>query len=201
MFTLSPFKAQQSQRSVPTLSIILLSLVLVSLSGCSSIPVSQDYQATSALKNYATYQWLPIEKQTVPTTASLKKSHPFITLRIEKAIQENLHNRRAIFVRQAPEAYVNYHYSVTKTQTVAPSSTIGFGLGSRNIGFGTRFPMDYSTEIHEEAKWGIDIHNAAGELIWRGESVGAVEEFASPQAAEKNTQAIVDAILSQYPPK
>lgn len=198
MFTLSPFK---SQRSVPTLSIILLSLVLASLSGCSSIPVSQDYQATSTLKNYATYQWLPVEMQTAPTTASLKKAHPFIALRFEKAIQENLHNRKAIFVRQAPEAYVTYHYSVTQIQTVAPSSTIGFGWHTRSLGLGTRFPMDYTTEVYEEAKWGIDIHNAAGELIWRGESVGAVENFASPQEAEKRTQAIVDAILSQYPPK
>ncbi len=198
MFTLSPFKLQ---RSVPTLSIALLSLVLASLSGCSSIPVSQDYQATSALKNYATYQWLPVEMQTAPTSASLKKTHPFIAVRFEKAIQENLHNRRALFVRQAPEAYVTYQYSVTQIQTVAPSSTIGFGFGSRNIGFGTHFPMDYSTEVYEEAKWRIDIHNAAGELIWRGESVGAVEKLASPQEAEKSTQAIVDAILSQYPPK
>lgn len=198
MFTLSPFK---SQRSVPTLSIILLSLVLTSLSGCSSIPVSQDYQATSVLKNYATYQWLPVEMQSAPTTANLQKTHPFIALRFEKAIQENLHNRRALFVRQAPEAYVTYHYSVMQTQTVVPSSSIGLGFGSRNLGFGTHFPMDYTTEVYEEAKWGIDIHNAAGELIWRGESVGPVVKFSSPQAAEKSTQAIVDAILSQYPPK
>ena len=198
MITLIPFKFQ---RLFPTLSIVGLSLVLASLSGCSGIPVSQDYQTTSALKNYATYQWLPVEMQTEPTTASLKKAHPFIAQRIEKAIQENLHNRRAIFVRQAPEAYVTYHYSVTQIQTVTPTSTIGFGFGSRNLGFGSHFPMDYTTEIYEEAKWGIDIHNAAGELIWRGESVGNVESFASPQDAEKNTQAIVDAILSQYPPK
>ncbi len=198
MFTLSSFKFQ---RSVPTLSIVLLSLVLASLSGCSGIPVSQDYQATSALKNYATYQWLPVEMQTAPTAASLQKTHPFIALRLEKAIQENLHNRRAIFVRQAPEAYVTYHYSVTQIQTIAPSSTIGFGWHTRTLGVGTRFPMDYSTEVYQEAKWIIDIHNAAGELIWRGESVGAVENFASPQAAEKSTQAIVDAILDQYPPK
>lgn len=198
MITLIPLKFQ---RLFPTFSIVVLTLVLASLSGCSGIPVSQDYQATPALKNYATYQWLPVNMQTEPTSDSLKKTHPFIAQRIEKAIQENLHNRRAIFVRQAPEAYVTYHYSVTQIQTVTPSSTIGFGFGSRHLGFGSHFPMDYSTEIYEEAKWGIDIHNAAGELIWRGESVGAVENFASPQEAEKRTQAIVDAILSQYPPK
>lgn len=198
MTTIIPLK---SQHLFSRLAITLLSLVLVSLSGCSGIPVSQDYQATSTLKNYATYQWLPVEMQTEPTTASLKKSHPFIAQRLEKAIQQNLHNRRAIFVRQAPEAYVTYHYSVTQVQTVAPSSTIGLGWHTRSLGVGTRFPMDYSTEVYEEAKWGIDIHNAAGELIWRGESTGAVERFASPQEAEKNTQAIVDAILSQYPPK
>jgi uncharacterized protein YceK len=198
MFTLSLFKPQ---RSVPSLSLVLLGLVVASLSGCSSIPVSQDYQAKSVLKNYATYQWLPVEMQTAPTTASLKKAHPFITQRFEKAIQENLLNRGAIFVRQAPEAYVTYHYSVTQIQTVAPSSTIGFGWHTRSIGLGTRFPMDYTTEVYEEAKWRIDILNTVGELIWRGESVKSVDNFASPQEAEKNTQAVVDAILSQYPPK
>ncbi len=198
MTTLIPLK---SQHLFPSLSIVMFSLVLASLSGCSGIPVTQDYQATSALKNYATYQWLPVEMQTAPTTTSLQKTHPFIAQRFEKAIQENLHNRRAIFVRQAPEAYVTYHYTVKQIQTVVPSSTIGFGWHTRTLGVGTRFPMDYATEVYEEAKWGIDIHNAAGELIWRGESVRALENFASPQAAEKSTQAIVDAILSQYPPK
>ncbi len=189
------------QHLLSKLSIALLSLVLFGLSGCSTIPVSQDYQTTTALKNYATYQWLPVAKQSVPSTASLKKAHPFIASRLEKAIQANLHNRRAIFVRQAPQAYVTYHYSVKQIQTVVPSTTIGFGWHTRSLGLGTRFPLDYTTEVYEEAKWGIDIHNAEGELIWRGESARVVENFASPQEAEKSTQAIVDAILKQYPPK
>jgi hypothetical protein len=179
----------------------MLSLIIVSLSGCSGIPVTQDYQAKAALKNHATYQWLPSSMQTAPRTDSLQKTHPFIAQRFEKAIQTNLLNRRAMFVRQAPEAYVTYHYTVTQIQSLVPSSSIGFGWHTRNLGLGTSFPMDYSTEVYEEAKWGIDIHNAAGGLIWRGESVRPVEKSASPSEAEQNTQAIVDAILNQYPPK
>ena len=198
MATLIPLK---SQHLFFSLSIVLLSLVLASLSGCSSIPVSQDYQASSALKNYATYQWLPSAMQTAPTTDNLKKTHPFIAQRFEKAIQTNLHNRSALFVRQAPEAYVTYHYSVTQVQTVVPSTTIGLGWHTRNLGFGTRFPMDYTTEFYEEAKWGIDIHDASGALIWRGESIQPVQTFATPVEAELKTQAIIDAILNQYPPK
>lgn len=179
----------------------LLMLTVAGLSGCSSIPVSQDYQSVSVLKEYATYQWLPSAMQTAPTADSVQKNHPFIAQRLEKSIQNNLHNRKALFVRQAPEAYITYRYTTSKVQTVTPSSSFGFGWHTRSVGLGTQFPIDYTTETYEEAKWGIDIHDTTGALIWRGESTQSVQGTTTPAEAERNTQAIVDAILSQYPPK
>ncbi|WP_040726820.1 DUF4136 domain-containing protein [Thiomicrorhabdus sp. Kp2] len=181
--------------------LIFIAVSVTLLSACSSIPVTQDYSNRSALVNHQTYQWLPSSMQTSPSAQQLKSSQPFITQRIEKAIMNNLHQRGALMVREAPQAYVSYHYSVSETQVVTPNTTIGFGWHSRNIGFGSRFPMDYDTETYRDAKWAIDIYDANGKLIWRGETTRPVESFSTPQESEAYTQKVVDAIMQQYPPK
>ena len=182
-------------------NLIFMGILVSLLSACNSIPVTQDYSNSNTLINHQTYQWLPASMQTSPTAQKLKTTQPFIAQRIEKAIMKNLHNRNALMVREAPQAYVSYHYSEKEMQIVTPNTTIGFGWHSRNIGFGSRFPMDYDTDTYREAKWVIDIHDANGKLIWRGESTKPVESFSKPQDSEAYTQRIVDAIMLQYPPK
>ena len=180
--------------------VIFIGVLAGLLSACSTIPVSQDYASRATLSNFKTYQWLPASMQTSPSAQQLKQKQPFIAQRIEKAIMNNLHNRGALMVSQMPQAYVSYHYSEKETQVVTPSTTIGFGWHSRNIGFGSRFPMDYDTETYREAKWVVDIHSVSGQLIWRGESTRPVETFNNPQSAQAHTQRIIDAIMQQYPP-
>ncbi|WP_172959715.1 DUF4136 domain-containing protein [Thiomicrorhabdus aquaedulcis] len=176
-------------------------LILIGLSGCGGIPVKQDYDSSTRIQMASTFQWLPAPQQTEPTAESLKKSDPFLATRIEKAIQNHLTQRGAQFVQSAPQAYISYHYTLSQTKALVPSNTLGFGMMSRNVGFGTAFPRDYVTEVVEEAKWVIDVHNAQGQLIWRGEAHTGVERPANPKDSDIITQRNVDAILSQYPPR
>lgn len=179
--------------------IAIIGVLTSLLSACNSIPVTQDYSNRSALVNHQTYQWLPASMQSQPTAQQLKKEQPFVAQRIEKAIMNNLHSRGALMVREAPQAYVSYHYSVNETKVVTPSTTIGFGWHSRNIGFGSRFPMDYDTETYRDVKWAVDIYNNQGQLIWRGESTRALQRFNDPKEAQAYTQNVIDAIMQQYP--
>lgn len=187
--------------SAQRLSISLLIPIFLLLSACSSIPVTQDYSSQTTLTNHATYQWLPPRMQKQPGAEALKQQHPFIAQRIEKAIVNNLLQRNALIVRHKPDAYISYNYSVTQSQVTRPSSNIWFGFQSRHIGLGSEYPLDYTTETYEEAKWTIDIYNQTGDLIWRGSAQRPVEKFSSPIEADNYTQQTIDAILKQYPPK
>jgi len=182
-------------------------VAMLLISGCSSIPVTQDYAANNVnnpnnpLKNYSTYQWLPNTLSTQSNAHELKRLQPFVAQRIENAIMKNLHARGAMLVRYSPEAYISYGYSVKQTQTLEPSTTLGFGFGTGNIGFGTRIPADYETHVDEDATWTVDIYDTSRQLIWRGQAKKSVQNFTKPQEAQAYTQQVIDAILKQYPPK
>lgn len=172
------------------------------LSGCSSTPVTQDYSTKTPLVNYQTYQWLPANKSKLLGSSShIKANQPFVAKRIEQAILNNLHKRGALIVRQQPQAYIDYGYSITRTEVLEPSTTVGLGWGSRHFGFRGMFPVDYETQVYEDVTWRVDIYNANQELVWRGQTVKPLQSFSNPQQAEVYTQQVIDAILNQYPPK
>lgn len=176
---------------------IIFSLLL---SGCSQIPVTQDYDSRQSLKWFATVQWLPESMQTENGMATLQQQEPFVAKRIERAIRNHVIERDALFVSQNPEAYISYQYQVTENRTVEPSTTIHFGWGYRHIGIGSHIPMDHREVVTRQARWLIDIFDVAGKPIWRGESVRAVDGERTVEELEQEAQQVVDAILAQYPP-
>ena len=180
--------------------LLFIAVITSLLTACSGIPVTQDYTDRSALTNYQTYQWLPASMQIAGNAQQLKSKEPFIAQRIEKAIINNLHKRGALIDRDQPQAYISYNYSVSKTQVVTPSSSVGFGWYGRNIGLGTRVPLGYDTDTYYDVKWEVGIYNTHGQLIWRGETVRPQENFDTPEQAQAYTQEVIDAIMNQYPP-
>ncbi len=176
----------------------LLILPTLLLSGCTSIPVTQDYASKTKFVDYQTYQWAPATLDSKPQ--KLKAKQPFIAERIEKAILNHLKNKDAKLVRYPPQAYISYDYEVERTEVMEPSTTIGVGIGSGNVGFGGVFPVSYEKRTYEDAKWTIDIYDINRTLIWRGSAKQSLQEFSSPKEAEKHTEKVVDQILKQFPP-
>jgi len=184
-----------------SLQLFFVGVLLSLLTACSGIPVTQDFTDRSDLTNYQTYQWLPASMQSEPKAQQLKTQKPFIAQRIETAILNNLHKRGALIDRDQAQAYISYHYSMSKTQVVTPSSSVGFGWFGRNVGIGTRVPLGYDTDTYYDVKWQVDIYNPNGKLIWTGESIRPLKEFKNPEEAQAYTQEVIDAIMAQYPPK
>ncbi|GAB6071424.1 DUF4136 domain-containing protein [Thiomicrorhabdus hydrogeniphila] len=194
--------AHYKSRLIKTFTQLSFAGILLSiLTACSGIPVSQDFTDRNDLTNYQTYQWLPANMQSEPKAQQLKTQKPFIAQRIETAILNNLHKRGALIDRNQAQAYISYHYSISKTQVVTPSTSVGFGWFGRNVGIGTRVPLGYDTDIYYDVKWQVDIYNANGKLIWTGESIRPLKEFETPEEAQTYTQEVIDAIMAQYPPK
>ena len=140
-------------------SIILITMIFsLLLTGCSTLSVSQDYDVSSSLTIQGIYQWLPASLQTGSSAAQVKQAHPFIAKRIEKAIQNHLIQRDALFVRKAPQAYISYDYSVIQTQSHMPTMRFGFGWHSRrHFDMWGMYPMNYTELTYEEALWEVDI--------------------------------------------
>lgn len=184
------------------IKLLLTSTLIAGLAGCTNIPVNQDYSGEQPLTNYATYQWLNTEQFPTETSSQqLKKQQPFMAKRIETAILKNLHTRDALIVRNQPQAYIDYSYTVNRTEELEPSTTVGVGIGSGNVGFRGIFPIAYEKRVYENAVWKVYIYNAKQQLIWHGSAEKPVKKFKTPTEAQAYTQSIIDAIMAQYPPK
>ncbi|MBN2866344.1 MAG: DUF4136 domain-containing protein [Thiotrichales bacterium] len=186
-----------------TFATALISLTLVfGLSGCSTIPVNQDYDTSANFSAIKKVQWLPVQQQTEPTAYEFQKQNPLIAKRIQNAIQNSLASRGVALVNDQADAFVTYRFSVdSKLRTDNFRTSIGFGFGSFSRHGGLMLNTAPDLYEVEEGKLVIDILDMRGNLIWRGISPSLLKEQSTPAETTQLVNAVVDKILSQYPPK
>lgn len=174
--------------------------VLFSLSGCSSIQVSQDYDATANFSVIKTIQWLSEADQIEPKATTFAAQNPLIAKRIARAISTELNQKGITFVDKNPTGYVTYHIeTVSKPRANQVTTSFGFGSYGRFGGFG--FQTSPDNDYYDQGKLVIDLFNDQKKLIWRGISTRYVEEHTAPDELTKTIQEVVKKLLDQYPPK
>ncbi len=181
------------------LSLITL-LITITLSGCSHIPVNQDYDDTADFNAIKSMQWLPAAQQSKPSAVEFEQQQPLIAKRIRNAIANSLAAKNIALSTQSADAYITYHVSVqTKLRTEPFTTTIGFGSFGYHGGF--LFQTTPDLVEYEEGKLVIDVLNRQGQVIWRGISTTHLTEQSTPQKTTELVDAVVNKVLSQYPPK
>ena len=180
-------------------TLIALAFIAI-ISGCTTIPVNQDYDSSANFAAIKKVQWLPVQQQTKPTAHEFQKQNPLIAKRIQNAIQSSLSSKGVALVNDQADAFVTYHFSVdTKLRSDPFRTSFGFGTFGRHGGilFNTA-PDIYE---YEEGKLVIDILDMHGNLIWRGISPSLLKEQSTPTATTNLVNAVVAKVLSQYPPQ
>ena len=180
-------------------SLIIVGL-LFGLNGCSSIQVSQDYDATANFSVIETVQWLDETDQIKPKAATFAAQNPLIAERITRAISAELNQKDITFVDKNPSGYVTYHVEmVSKPRTNQMTTSFGFGSYGRFGGFG--FQTSPDRDYYDQGKLVIDLFNNQKKLIWRGISTRYIEEHTAPDELTETIQEVVKKLLDQYPPK
>ena len=182
-----------------TLKILLL-LLLVSIFGCTSIRVSQDYNSTKNLSSLRTYAWHYTSQE---KTGDLRIDSPLIDARIRTAVDETLTARG---YRKAPrdqaEFHISYQYAIRgKVQSDRVQTSIGFGFGSynRHSGFGISTGSDVSQ--YDEGLLVIDILDSRdGSTLWQGKGTRQVFVHTEPEKLTRQINETVHKILDQFPP-
>ena len=173
---------------------------VVTLSSCSSIQVSQDYQPGADFSQYKSYEWLPENMQTKPKQATFEKQNQLIAERINSAIVGDFKKKGFSFVESGADAYVTYHIKVsTKIRSLPVTTTIGVGTYWNHGSIG----MQTSPEVeqYEEGTLIVDVLDKNNKLLWRGTSTTYVEQHSDPQDTTKLVNEVVAKLLEQYPPK
>jgi hypothetical protein len=181
------------------ISYILTVLIALTLSACSSIPVSHDFEQGFDFSGLKTFAWESNEDN----SWGVAGSNQLLDRRIRGAIENGLVSRQFSQV-DAAQADFLISYNVVVDQRIRSSNLSGgvsVGRSSRgrhgSIGIGT------GSQVHtyEQGTLYIDVVDVASDkLVWRGVSSQALPDLSDPQRLTDHVNATVAAILEQFPP-
>lgn len=174
-----------------------IAILLVFLSACANVQVSQDYDPLADLAQYESWRW---REAVQPAVGDLRIDNPLLDRRIRTAVNNHLESRDIIRSGDPAEIVLSYRLDVERRIESDPThTTVSFGryyhpwYGS--IGTETRIRQ------YDESRLTIDIHSAdIGRLLWRGVGTYQYKAYKTPQDAAAAIQEIVDKILIQFPP-
>lgn len=179
------------------ISALLLTLLLM-ITGCAKVQVSQDYDIGTNFARFQTFDWKPMAEQ---SSTDIRVNNPLLHERFNQAISQVLGDMG--YVRSAAADFViNYNYSIaTRLESDPVCTSFGFGFGSHHryggIGVGTRADIrQYDVGILV-----IDIYDkASNALVWRGTGSEIVTTHSTPEKTTAMVYRMVRAILVQFPP-
>lgn len=184
---------------------LLITLLLFSLTGCSSLSVNYDYNQKLDFSAYKTYNWLPFPKD--------MQVDPLNRARFTTAVNNNLADKGFTQTTSQADFLIATHYGKESKVDItnwgysyAPNNYYG-GYGYRYAGRGG-YAGGYgassgvSVYEYEQGTLILDFIDAKSkQLIWRATAKGIVNPESTP---DKQTQKVNDAvkeILDSFPPK
>lgn len=180
---------------------IITALIWLTVTGCATIQVSQDYDPATDLSGLRTFDWVSAKQ---PREGDLRIDNPLQDQRIRKAVDRVL-TEKGFHRTDAPDATfkVRYQYLV-RDRVDGGGGGVQFGIGSFGsrggiaIGTGTGTPL----RTVAEASLVIDILDpSARTLLWRGTGTWKPGNYDDPTAAEAAIDAVVAKILAPFPPE
>ncbi|OUR91370.1 hypothetical protein A9Q87_10435 [Flavobacteriales bacterium 34_180_T64] len=170
-------------------SIIIFVLALF-VTSCAPIYVNYDYEKTADFTQYKTYNYY---KDLETGLSELD------TKRLLNSLDMSL-QAKGFSKSETPDMFIN----ITSSEYIeSQRSTVGVGVGGTggNVGGGISvgIPLGQSNVNRQITIDFID-ENGIG-LIWQAISETTYNPDASPEKRQEKFKAIVDKVLSQYPPK
>jgi len=182
-------------------------VILLFVSGCSTIKVTSDYDPAVSFTGLQSYQWI---------TDSPKKTgdpridgNTLLQKRVRNAVDNSLASKGYQKVSSGkPDFLVTYHVTLdkqTEIQTINTYNHYGPGWG---WGYGRNYypAMGYGTETfvytYDQGSLIIDIVEPDSRgLIWRGSATDEVNLSNSPEKKEQKINEAIEKLLEQFPPQ
>ena len=172
---------------------LLMLALAATITACSTIDVSSDYDPKANFARYQTYGWLPRKDQDA-TDPRLQSS--LLHSRIREAVTTELTNKGLRHEPMAnPDLLVAYHVALEGKLDV--STVPNYPYWPSIWGATTTT----SVRQYEEGSLILDLVDVSNHhLVWRGSAKAEVKPDASPEQKEKRIKEAVHEILKNYPP-
>lgn len=173
-------------------NIFLSVLLLLIITGCSSISVTSDYDNSADFSSYKTfYIYSDVLK------GSTLETVPLVKKRVLDAIQNEMQRKGFTQEDSSKAEMMVYAQSTTAEKMNVNSYGYGYGYGWGPYPYGRNIDVSYYTQ----GSLIIDfVDNIKDELIWRGIGTAVVQDRGTPEEREQFINEAVAKILDQYPP-
>lgn len=178
--------------------LVFLFIVTLSLTSCSKVQVSQDFDNTYNFTKAQTYNW---NKELQGTTIDLLQKDELLANRFFSAIDNTL-AAQGFALSDNPDFLVSCNYTITsRLQADSAQPTIGFGYGRYGRYGGVGIQSGSSVRQYDRGMVTINIHNTENsKLIWKGNGTREVFTHNSPEQITKLVNEMVQSTLVQFPP-
>ena len=171
-------------KNLPFLCIVFLVV------SCAPIRVTYDYERTTDFSKYKTYNYY------ADVNTGLSELD---TKRLLNALDASL-QAKGFSLAEKPDFYIDIKSSEYQDNQ---NSTVGVGMGGtgRHVGGGISIGIPIGqSNINRQIEFDFVDENAHG-LFWEAVSESSYNPNATPQNREALLKAIVDKVLSGFPPK
>lgn len=165
-------------------------LLLVLVVSCAPIYVNYDYDETADFSTYKTYNYYS-QMETGLSELDTKRFIDALNLKMQAI---------GLSISDTPDFYVDIK---TNEFQGAQRNNVGLGVGGggRNVGGGISIGIPIGqSNINRQITLDFVDENKAG-LFWQAVSESSYNPNANPEQREKQMKAIVEKVLSKYPPK
>ena len=173
-------------------NIYLSILLLLIITGCSSISVTSDYDISADFSSFKTfYIYSDVLK------GSTLETFPLVKKRVLDAIQNEMLKKGFTQEDSSKAGMMIFAQATTAEKMNVSSYGYGYGYGWGPYPYGRNIDVSYYTQ----GSLIIDfVDNKKDELIWRGIGTAVVQDRGTPEEREQFINEAVAKILDQYPP-
>lgn len=170
--------------------ILFLGLTTLMVYSCASVQVNYDYDNLTDFSHYKTYNYF----EDLPLGMNELDAKRFLDA-LDAGLQA-----KGLSLSDTPDFLVNVKSSTFQEQR---GNNVGVGLGGagRNVGGGISIGIPVGqAKMNQEIVFEFVDKNKSG-LFWQAISESAYQPNAKPQDKEARFRAVVEKVLTGYPPK
>ena len=175
------------------LKYILLSLfTFITVTGCSSVSVTSDYDVSVDFKSYKTFcVFSGVLKDSKLETV------PLVKKRVIEAAASELQKKGLTLTDSSKADFTVFALASTAEKMNVNSYGYGYGYGWGPYPYGRNIDVSYYTQGSLILDF---VDNKKDELIWRGIGTAVVQDRGTPEEREQFINEAVAKILEQFPP-
>ncbi len=172
-------------------------LLLVAMSGCSTLEITSDFDPSAKFGAYKTFAWEPKPQK---ITGNPRLDNPLLEKRVKAAVEKELIAKGFSLVSDAePDFFLAYHVALDEKVSVSSMNNY-YGYAP---GWGWNYAYAGGVDVYqyEQGALMIDIiDGATHQLVWRGSAQAEVDQYAKEEKKDKLLNSAVSGMLAKFPP-